>query len=136
GADLVVRLRPELRGEREALADLDAFYGLDAHYRRGEPRIEPVFLRGVGAEPRRHAAGPHLDDAADRVARLPRHVDPLLQRLLVDRRALHLDPDRREQRLRHPADGDVHRGVPRRGALERVADVVEAVLLDAGEIGV
>ena len=45
-------------------------------------------------------------------------------------------PISREQRLRDGAGRDVHRGVPRRGALERVADVGEPVLLHAREIGV
>ena len=47
-----------------------------------------------------------------------------------------LDPDRREQRLRDAARGDVHGGVARRGALERVADVVEVVLEHARKVGV
>ena len=45
-------------------------------------------------------------------------------------------PISREQRLRDRAGRDVDRRMPRRGALERVADVGEAVLLHAGEIGV
>jgi len=52
--------------EREAVADLDALHGLDSHQRCGEPRIEPVLLARIRAEPRRHAARPHLDDAAER----------------------------------------------------------------------
>ena len=85
-------------------------------------------MDGVAAEPGQDAAGADLDDAADRVALGARLVDPLAEQLLVDGRALDLDPDRREQRLRDAADGDVHGRVPRRGALERVADVVEVVL--------
>ena len=92
--DLVVRLRAALAREREALADLDALHGLDAHHRGGEPRVEAVLLRGVGAEPGRHVARAHLDDAADRVALRPRLVDRGAQALLVDGRALDGDADR------------------------------------------
>ncbi len=135
--DLVVRLRAAQAGEREAVADLDPFHGLDPHHRRREPRVEPVLAPRVRAEARRDAARPHLDAPAERVAILARLVDGggigsrLGQRLARD-----LDPDLAEERLRHGAGRDVDRGVPRRRALERVADVGEAVLLHAGEIRV
>ena len=61
--------------EREAVADLDALDRLDAHQRRGEPRVEAVVLARVRAEARRNAGRAHLDDAAERVAILARRVD-------------------------------------------------------------
>ena len=73
--DLVVRLGAAQPREREAVADLDALHRLDAHQRRGEPRVEPVLLARVRAEPGRDAARAHLDDAAERVAVLARRVD-------------------------------------------------------------
>ena len=48
----------------------------------------------------------------------------------------HRGPEVREQRLRERAGRDARRGLTRRGALEHVAGVVEAVLLHADEIGV
>ena len=136
GADLVVRLRAAQRSQREPVADLDALHRLDAHEREREPRIEPVLLRRVRAEPRRDSRRAHLDDAADRVALLARLVDSRAQALLVDGRPPHLDADLPQQGLRDGAGGDVHGGVPRRRALERVPHVVMAVLPDAGEVGV
>ena len=60
---------PRTRGEREAVADLDALDRLDAHQRGGEPRVEPVVLRRVRAEPRRNAARATTSTiAAERVA--------------------------------------------------------------------
>ena len=136
GPDLVVRLRAAQAGEREPVADLDALHGLDAHHRGGEPRVEAVLLRGVRAEPRR--------DVRARTSTMPPTVSRSLrassiaraQALLVDGRAVDLTPIVGEQRLRDAAGGDVHGGVPRRRALERVADVVEVVLEHAGEVGV
>ena len=122
--------------EREAVADLDALHRLDAHHRRGEPRVEPLRLRRVRAEPRRDTGRAHLDHAADGVAVGARLVDSRAKRVLVDDRPAHRDPDRREQRLRDRAGRDVHRGVPRARALERVARIVEAVLERAREVGV
>ena len=135
--DLVVRLGAAQAGEREAVADLDSFHRLDPHERRGEPRVEPVLAPRVRAEARRDAARPHLDAAAERVAILPRLVDSGgIRSRLGQRFARHLDPDLAEECLRHGAGGDVDRGVPRRSALERVADVRETVLLHAGQIRV
>ena len=133
------RRAPPIRAarEREPVADLDALHRLDPHHRGGQPCVEPVLLRRVRAEPGRHAGRAHLDDAADRVALgcAPRRsrarsassstVEPVTAM-----------PISREQRLRDRAGGDVHRGVPRRRALERVAHVVVAVLEHAGEVGV
>ena len=93
---------PNLSRERESLADLDALHRLDAHQRGREARVEPVVLRCVAAEPGGQVPRPHLDDAADGVARGARLVDACAQLLLVERRAHDLDADRREQRLRDP----------------------------------
>ena len=131
-----MRLASAQPGEREAVADLDALDRLDAHHRRRQPRVEPLRLRRVRPEPGRHTCCAHLHHAADRVAVRARLVDSSVERLLVDHGTSHGDPDRREQRLRDRAGGDVHRGVPRAGALERVARIVEAVLERAREVGV
>ena len=56
--------------------------------------------------------------------------------MLRNRGSGDLDPDRREERLRDRARGDGDGGVARARALERVADVGEAVLLRPGEVGV
>ena len=137
GADLVVRLRAAQPGEREAVADLDALHGLDAHHRRGEPRVEPVLLAGVAcrAPAGRRAPAPRRGRRACRDPCAPRRR-PRIGSCLRQRLARHLDPDLAEERLRHRAGRDVHRRVPRRRPLERVADVVEPVLLHAGEVGV
>ena len=93
--------------------------------------------RRVRAEPGRHAARAHLDDAADGVAlaRAPRRCGAAGPPRRATAPATSI-VDRREQRLRDRARGDEHRGVPRARALERVARVVEAVLQRAGEVGV
>ena len=81
GEDLVVGLRAAQLGELEAVADLDALDRLDAHQRRRQPRVQPLLLGRVRAEPRRHAVRAHLDDPADGVTLGARVVDPLLERL-------------------------------------------------------
>src|SRR4029077_62555 len=96
---LLVALRAARGRKREAAADLDAFHRLDAHEREREPGVEPVLLRRVRAEPGWDAGRAYLDDAADRVTLGARLVDVGPEPLLVDDRARHLDPDRREQRL-------------------------------------
>ena len=112
---------------------LTAWIPISANASRASSRSSFVaYEPSPGGTPRRA----HLDDAADRVALRPRLVDPRCAALLVDRRAGDRDPDRREQCLRDRAGGDVHRGVPGRGALERVPHVVVAVLEHAGEVGV
>ena len=130
-------LGAELAGEREAVADLDALDRLDAHHRRREPRVEPVVLRRVRAEPGRHARGARTSTMPPTVSRSARAssirarspssstVEPVTSMPIVG-----------EQRLRDRAGRDVDRGVPRRRALERVADVGEAVLEHPGEVGV
>ena len=66
--DLVVRLRAAHAREREAVADLDALDGLDAHHGSREARVEPILLRRVRPQAGRDAGRAHLDDPADRVA--------------------------------------------------------------------
>ena len=88
GADLVVRLRAELVGEREALADLDALHGLDAHHRSGEPRVEAVLLRRVACRGR--AARPRA-----RTSTMPPTVSRSGARLVDRARAV---PPRRRSR--------------------------------------
>ena len=137
GADLVVRLRSAQLRKREAVADLDALDRLDAHQRRGEPRVEAVLAPRVRAEAGRNAGRAHLDRPAERVAVLARRVDG--GRICArdrQRLARHGDADLGEQRLRHRTGGDVHRRVACGRALERVPHVREAVLLHAGQVGV
>jgi hypothetical protein len=88
-----VRLRSTLRSQGEPLADLDALHRLDAHQRRGEPRVEPLLLGRVGAEAGHDAACTHLDDAPDGVAVLPGLVHPRRELLETDHRPLDLDAD-------------------------------------------
>ena len=140
--DLVVRLGPASTREREAVADLDALDRLDPHQREREPRVEPVGLLGVRPEPGWHARRDDLDDPAERVAVLPRRVGRLSHALVgrlpadLDRPPCDRDRRAREERLRDRARSDVDRRVPGRGPLERVADVLVAVLEDAREVGV
>ena len=68
-------LAPPPPGDLEAVADLDALDGLDAHHRLGEQGVELAVPVDVAAEPDRHAVGEHLDDAAERVAVLGRRLD-------------------------------------------------------------
>jgi hypothetical protein len=75
--ELVVGGRPAASGGLEAVADLDALDGLDAHERLRELRVQAPIPLHMGAEPRRQSVGEHLDDAAQRVARLLRVVDLL-----------------------------------------------------------
>ena len=127
---------PNLSASAKPFADLDTLHRLDAHQRGGETGVEAVVLRRVAAEPGRNVARAHFDDPADRVPCSAGLVDAGAQRLLVDGRARDLDADRGQEGLGDRARGDVHRRVPRRRALERVADIAEVVLLDAGEVGV
>ncbi len=75
GDDLVVRLRAGHAGELEAVADLDALDGLDAHEGGGEAGVEPAVPVDVRAEADRDAVGEDLDDAAEGVAVLVGLVD-------------------------------------------------------------
>ena len=129
-----------LAGQSEPVADLDALHGLDAHQRGRQAGIEPVLARRVGAETRQDAAGANLDDPPERVPVGARRVDRGLPALALaadlEHRARDLDPELPQQRLRDGSGGDVDGGVARARTLERVADVVMAVLEDAGEVGV
>ena len=117
-------------------------------------------------EPDRQAVDDDLEDAADGVAGRSRLVDPGDHRGLgvrvraaqrrgvglvarpgavgrVDRHAADLggerpglDAELAQERAGDAAGRDPGRGLARRGALEDVADVVEAVLERAGEVGV
>ena len=142
GVDLVVRLRSAHACEREAVPHLDTLDGLDPHQREGKPRIEPVGLLRVRAEAGRATLGDDLDDAAERVAVLAGRVRRLAHAVVasrttdLERPARDGDADRRQQRLGNRAGGDVRRRVARTRALERVANVVVAVLEHACEIGV
>jgi hypothetical protein len=132
-----VCLRAAQLREREAVADLDALHRLNPHQRRGKPRVEAVVLARIRAEPGRNALRTNLDDAAERVAILPRGVDRVwIRACLRQRDARHAHADLPQQRLRHRPRRDVHRCVPRRRALERVAYIHVPVLLHAREIRV
>ena len=104
--DLVVRLRADLRREREAVADLDALDRLDPHHRRGQPRVEAVLLRGVGAETRRTRARAPRSPLRRCRARAGL-VDRGREALLVDRRAPTSNADRASSasRRRRPPRG-------------------------------
>ena len=75
GHDLVVRPRPGVGGQAEAVADLDALDRLDAHERAGEPGVEAAVPVHVRAEARRQPVHGDLDDAAEGVAVLVGLVD-------------------------------------------------------------
>ena len=66
--DLVVRLRAAHPGQAEAVAELDALDGLDAHEGVGDLGVQAGVALAHRAEPGRAAPGEHLDDAAERVA--------------------------------------------------------------------
>ena len=109
---------PPTQAVREAVADLDALHGLDPHHCRREPRVEPVFPPGVGAEPRRNTARTYLDAAAEGVAISPRLVDGSgISSRLCERLPRHFDPYLAQERLRHRTGCDVRRRVPRRRPL-------------------
>ena len=103
--DGVVGLAPPPAGDVEAVAELDALDGLDAHERLGEEAVELAVPVDVAAEADGHAVGEHLDDAAERVAVLGRRLD------LVD----HARP-RRRGRSSGPRRRRPRRGRRRRGA--------------------
>ena len=73
--DLVHRLAAAPPRDVEAVADLDALDGLDAHEGAGQPGVDPPVAVHVAAEARRQAVREHLDDAAERVALALRGVD-------------------------------------------------------------
>ena len=142
GIDLVVRLSAAPPREREAVADLDALHGLDPHQGEREARVEPVGLLRVRAE----TGGTPVATTST----IPPSVSRSLRAASVAScmpssvvspptstgRPATAIPSSGEQRLRDRAGGDVDGRVPRGGSLEGVADVVVAVLEDAGEVGV
>ena len=70
--DLVVGLRADAPGEVEAVADPHALHRLDRHDRPGQPAVEALLPGDVRADARHEAEGAHLEDAAERLVRLPR----------------------------------------------------------------
>jgi hypothetical protein len=70
-----VRLRAAATRGLEAVTDLDALDGLDAHQGSGQARVELAIPVDVGAQTRGKSIGDHLDDAAQRVAVLAGGVD-------------------------------------------------------------
>ena len=104
GDDLVVRLRAGHPGQLEAVADLDALDGLDAHQRGREPGVEPPVPVHVRAEADRHAVRQHLDDAAEGVAVLVGLVD-LRDHRLATRPRPGSAPGRRRASRRRPGSG-------------------------------
>jgi hypothetical protein len=164
--DDVVDGRSEAPSLLEAQPELDALDDVDAHDRRGQGRVQPAVPMNVGTDPDRQAVGDDLEDAADGVAVRACLVDPGDHRRLglgvgaaqrrriglraracclrrIDGHATHLggerpdvDAELGEDRPRDPAGRDPGRRFSRRGAFKDIADVVEAVLERAGEIGV
>jgi hypothetical protein len=132
---------PRMRGEREAVPDLDALHGLDAHERAARPRVEAVGLLRVRAEPG-GAPSRLTSTTPPSVSRSrARRRSPPSTRLRVgasdlDDAARDRDRDLGEERLGDATGGDVHCRLPRARALERVADVVVPELEDHREIGV
>ena len=74
-ADGVVGGAAASGGDVEAVAELDALDGLDAHHRLGEQAVELAIPVDVAAEPDGHAVGEHLDHPAERVAVLGGRLD-------------------------------------------------------------
>ena len=114
-----------------------AWMPISAAARRASSRSSRVaYEPSPGKTPRRA----DLDDAAERVpvgaGRVDRRLPALALAADLEHRAGDLDPELAQERLRDGAGGDVDGRVAGAGALERVADVVVAVLEDAGEVGV
>ena len=128
---------PRSAGEREPVADLDTLHGLDPHHarRRAARRAgRPSTRRSRARAARRVARTSTTPPTVSRSARASsiRACRPSSSTVAPATSI----PIVAQQRLRDRARGDVHGRVPRRRALERVADVVVAVLQDAGEVGV
>ena len=68
GVHLVVGQAAAAARGLEAVADLDALDGLDAHHRGGELAVEAVVTAGERPEPDGQSVHDHLDDTAERVA--------------------------------------------------------------------
>ena len=60
GLDLVVGRRAACSGEREAVADLDALHGVDAHHGAGQVGIDAL-IDASGAVAGKHYGGPHWE---------------------------------------------------------------------------
>ena len=86
-------------GDLEAVADLDALHGLDAHERLREQAVDAAVPVHVRAEPGRDAVAEHLDHAAERVAGLRRGLD------LGDHRGLGVGVEAAHRRRRRPRRG-------------------------------
>ena len=163
--DDVVGLRAGAGSDGEPAADVDALRGVDAHHGLRDLAVELAVPLDVGAEADRHTGGPHLEGASQGVTGLTRFVDGgnhALARFAVgaansrgldgvpvglavdlrddvaDRCSVRVDSNA-ELLEKPPADGsdrDARGGFAGGGAFEDVADVVEAVLHRAGEVGV
>ena len=138
--DLVVREGAANARELEAVTDLDALHGLDAHQRSRESPVEPILTGRVGAQPWEDAARAHLDDPAERVAVGAGGVDRGLPALSLaadlEHRTRDRDPELAQQCLRDGAGGDEDGRMASACPLERVPDVVVPVLEHSGEVGV
>ena len=75
GVDLVMRDTAAAAGGFEAVTDLDALDGLNAHHGAGELAVEPIVPAGEGTQPDRQSVGDHFHDAAECVAVLLRRLD-------------------------------------------------------------
>ena len=163
--DDVVDGRSEPARLLEPETELDALDDVDAHDRCRQRGIEPAVPVDVRPKTDRETVDDDLEHATDRVAGRPRFVDPgdhrglgvgiraaewrrvrVLARARRIRRvegdAAHLGGERPDLDAERPQvrPGDAARGDPRgrlarRGALEDVADIVEAVLQRTGEVG-
>ena len=164
--DDVVDARAEPPGLLEPEPELDALDDVDAHDRRGQGGIEPAIPVDVRAEPDRQPVDDDLEHAADRVAVRARLVDAGDHRGLgvgvraaqrrrvglvaragrvgrveghaadLGRERPALDAELAQERPRDAAGRDPGRRLARGRALQHVADVVEAVLEGAGQVGV
>jgi hypothetical protein len=164
--DDVVDLRTEAAGLFEAEPELDPLDDVDAHDGRGQGGIEPPIPVDVAAEADGDALGDDLEDAAHGVAAAPGLVDPrdhpgfgvgigAAERARLDllpgaAAVGPIDGDPADLgRVRPDGDaegteegpgdgpgGDAGGRLARRGSLEDVPDVREAVLEGAGQVGV
>ena len=150
----------------EAEPELDTLDDVDAHDRGRQRGIEAPVPVDVRSEPDRQPVNDDLEHAADGVSRRPGLIDPrdhrdlcvrvgAAQRRLiglvtragavrrVDRDPTDLgserpglDPEGAQEDAGDATGRDTGRRLARRRALEDVADVVEAVLEGAGQVGV
>ena len=121
-----MRLAAALARDLEAVADLDALHGLDAHQRLREQAVDLAVPVHVRTETRRHAVAEHLDDPAEGVADLRGRFD------LGDHRRLGVRVEAPHRGLVDHVE-IVGRGTPlgrraRRTHLDHVADDLRADL--------